>query len=95
MNEPTVTYGVKGDTKGIRFCQYAKDPLPPWAVDVQPEPPKESFQSEIRNAIARASDSLNSQYWWDGNYADDAGATPGSRLVDEILAIAKKYASDL
>lgn len=34
-SEPTLTYAHQQDPKGIRFRQYAKDPLPPWAVDVK------------------------------------------------------------
>jgi hypothetical protein len=30
-----ITYAHKGD-KTIRFQQFAKDPIPKWAVDVQP-----------------------------------------------------------
>lgn len=31
-----VSYAHESDPKGQRFCQYKKDKLPPWAVDVQP-----------------------------------------------------------
>ena len=36
--EPMITYAHRQDPKGIRFRAYAKDALPPWAVDVKPEP---------------------------------------------------------
>lgn len=34
--EPQVTYAHQSDPTGVRFRQYAKDPVPAWAVDVQP-----------------------------------------------------------
>lgn len=34
--EPQVTYAHRDEPNGARFNQYAKDPLPCWAVDVQP-----------------------------------------------------------
>lgn len=36
--EPMVTYSHVNDPTGVRFRQYKKDPLPPWAVDVRDEP---------------------------------------------------------
>jgi len=32
-----ITYAHEGDPHGTRFRQYAKDPVPVWAVDIQPE----------------------------------------------------------
>lgn len=37
--EPEVSYAHQKSPKGIRFRQYAKDPLPPWAVDIRSEKP--------------------------------------------------------
>jgi hypothetical protein len=34
--EPQVSYAHQDNPSGARFKQYAKDPVPPWAVDVQP-----------------------------------------------------------
>jgi hypothetical protein len=34
--EPQVTYAHQADPQGARYKQYAKDPIPAWAVDVQP-----------------------------------------------------------
>jgi len=34
--EPMIHYAHQQDPKGVRFRQYAKDPVPAWAVDVQP-----------------------------------------------------------
>lgn len=45
-SEPMVHYAHESEPEGVRFKQYAKDPLPPWAVDVQPytqEAPKITF----------------------------------------------------
>ena len=38
LDLPTVSYAHEnGRDSNIRFRQYEKDPLPPWAVDVQPD----------------------------------------------------------
>lgn len=43
LGEPMVHYAHKQDPNGIRFRQYAKDPLPQWAVDVQPCKPNQAL----------------------------------------------------
>ena len=42
--EEMISYAHKDEPDGVRFCQYAKDKLPPWAVDVKPYiPPDEEL----------------------------------------------------
>lgn len=43
MNEDTITYAHKDAPNGTRFRALAKDPVPVWAVDVQPEPNEHTF----------------------------------------------------
>jgi hypothetical protein len=45
-----VSYAHEGDPEGHRFCQYEKDPLPIWAVDVKPHIPKDNADEFIRMA---------------------------------------------
>ena len=40
-----ISYTHKGDTS-VRFIQYAKTPIPKWAVDVQPHPPTDREKLE-------------------------------------------------
>ena len=40
MEQALITYAHKDDPKGTRYRQYAADPVPAWAVDVQPEVPE-------------------------------------------------------
>ena len=37
--QPMVSYAHMDDAS-VRFCQYAKDKIPQWAVDVQPYTPE-------------------------------------------------------
>lgn len=50
MSEERVSYRFKGGD--IRFWQYAKDPLPKWAVDVRPEAPEHQFPEVPAGVIA-------------------------------------------
>ena len=49
LDESMVTYAHKQKPNGIRFRQYAKDPLPQWAVDVQQCTPNASGQTPAAN----------------------------------------------
>ena len=42
-----VHYAHKQDPSGVRFRQYAKDPLPHWAVDVQPCKPNVNNERQL------------------------------------------------
>ena len=42
MEKEMVSYAHKSSPRGQRFCQYKKDPLPAWAVDVRPHDPNSS-----------------------------------------------------
>lgn len=44
-NEPQVSYRHKNGDVSTRFVQYAKDPVPAWAVDVQSHVP--SFEGHV------------------------------------------------
>ena len=55
LKEELVSYAHIEDPNGPRFCQYKKDKLPTWAVDVQPyvEPTCKAYNlSETHAKIA-------------------------------------------
>jgi hypothetical protein len=36
FQEEMISYAHVNDPKGQRYCQYKKDTLPTWAIDIQP-----------------------------------------------------------